>query len=55
MSENIFEEAKRKYGIQKFYAGLSGGKDSISAADVADKLGYLDGCFFIDTNYEDNE
>jgi len=41
--ENVFEEVKRKYGIKKFYAGLSGGKDSISCADcsIGDELKML--------------
>src|SRR3990167_7660575 len=45
----VFEEAREKYGIEKFYGCLSGGKDSISATDVADKKGVLDGVLFIET------
>ena len=45
----ILEEAEQKFGIKKFYACVSGGKDSITSADVVDKLGKLTGVIFIDT------
>jgi len=48
-AEAILQEAEQKFGIKKFYACVSGGKDSVTSADVVDKLGKLSGVIFIDT------
>lgn len=48
-SKLILEKAEQQYGIKKFMACISGGKDSITSADIVDKLGKLNGVIFIDT------
>ena len=47
--ENILSEVMNDYGRDKFYALVSGGKDSITAAVVTDRIKKLEGVIFVDT------
>ncbi len=47
-AQRIIEEA-RSEGAEEFYALVSGGKDSLSVADIAHRLGVLDGIIYVDT------
>lgn len=48
-SKRIIEEAESQ-GIKKFYALVSGGKDSVTTAHLFDSIKKLDGVIFIDTS-----
>lgn len=45
----ILEQADQYHGVKQYYALVSGGKDSICAAHVADRIHPLAGVLFIDT------
>lgn len=47
-ARSVIEQARAE-GAEEFYALVSGGKDSLTVADVAHRLGVLNGIIYVDT------